>query len=140
MEEKVKIYCDGGAFPNPGKKVISVVIPQLKKEVVEMVGYGTNQEAEYEAFIRALKFAKELGLKKFTLCSDSMLVLKQLSGEWAIKQQKFFHYKEVFDKLKEDFEEIDFEWVRGEKNPAHNKIETLFPDHVRIFSFKKEGG
>jgi ribonuclease HI len=135
-EERPKIYCDGGAFPNPGKKVICIVFGE--KEVVEEVGYGTNSEAEYEAFIKALKLAKEWNLKKFVLCSDSMLVLKQLSGQWAIKQQKFYHYKEEFDRLKENFEEIDFEWIKGENNPAHNKIESLYPNQVKMFSFKKK--
>lgn len=138
VEEKIKIYCDGGAFPNPGKKVISVVIPELKVSIVEEFGFGTSQEAEYEAFIKALKLAKELGLKKFTLCSDSMFVLKQLSGEWTMRKEKFYKYKEEFDKLKENFEEVDFEWIKGENNPAHKKIETLYPNEVRIFSFKKK--
>ena len=136
----MKIYADGGAFPNPGKKVICVicVFPDEKKEIVKEMGYGTNSDAEYEAFIEALKLAREWGLKRFTLCSDSMLVLKQLSGELRIKQLKFYSYKEQFDKLKENFDEIDFEWIRGDKNPAHNKIETLFPNQVKMFSFKRQ--
>jgi ribonuclease HI len=133
----IRIYADGGCFPNPGKKVISVVCPELKKEVVKETGQGTNSEAEYEALIEALRFAKRLGLDAFILCSDSMLVLKQLSGEWRIKQEKFYHYKEEFNKLKEGFKEIDFEWIKGETNPAHNKIAAMFPNEVKMFSFKK---
>jgi ribonuclease HI len=137
MKSSNRIYCDGAAIPNPGKKIIAVVCPDINKEIVEETGYGTNSEAEYEAFIRALEFAKDLGLKKFTLCSDSMLVLKQLAGAWSIKQEKFLAYKEQFDKLKENFEEVDFEWVRGEINLAHKKIERLYPNQIKIFSFKR---
>lgn len=137
--DKPKIYCDGGAFPNPGKKVICIVYPTEQKEVVKETGQGTNNEAEYEAFIEALVLAKEWGLKSFTLCSDSMLVLKQLSGEWLISKEKFWEYKRVFDKLKQDFDEIDFEWVSENKNLAHNSIERLYPEEMKMFSFKKGG-
>ena len=133
-----RIYCDGGAFPNPGKKIVSVIFPEGNKEIVKETGYGTNSEAEYEAFLLALKMAKEWGLKSFTLCSDSMLVLNQLAGNWKIKQEKFLHYKKEFDKLKEEFEKIDFEWVRSEENLAHQNIETLYPNRVKVFSFKKK--
>lgn len=123
---------------NPGRKVVSVVFPEGNKEVVKETGYGTNSEAEYEAFLLALKMAKEWGLKKFTLCSDSMLVLNQLAGNWQIKQEKFLRYKEEFDKLKEEFDEINFMWVRRDANLAHKKVETLYPTETSIFTFKKE--
>ena len=135
---KIRLFCDGGCFPNPGKKVVCVVFPDGQKEAVKETGEGTNSEAEYEAFIFALKLAKGWKLKKFILCSDSMLVLNQLAGNWRIKQEKFYHYKQEFDKLKEDFEEIDFEWVRREINPAHKLIESKYGDAMKIFSFKKD--
>jgi len=137
MNMKFKIYCDGGAFPNPGKKVVCIVMPDGQKEVIKETGFGTNSEAEYEAFIEALRLAKKWGLKKFILCSDSMLVLNQLAGNWKIKQEKFLKYVEEFNTLKENFEEVDFEWVRSERNPAHKLIESKYESRLKIFSFKR---
>jgi len=137
----IKIYTDGGACPNPGAKAIGIVIDDdgKQEEFFKRLGYGTNNEAEYEACIEALRIAKRKGFKKFTMCLDSMLVLKQLSGEWKVKNEKFLDYIGQFEELKKSFEEINFFYVRGEKNLAHTFVEKQLQDNeVPIFQVKKE--
>ncbi|GAI92066.1 unnamed protein product, partial [marine sediment metagenome] len=86
---KVIIYTDGGSRGNPGKAAIGVVFTNEKKQVFkkysEYLGDNlTNNEAEYQAVIFALKKFKALFGKKLALSSeieiksDSELLVKQL--------------------------------------------------------------
>ena len=96
--KKLIIYADGGSRGNPGPAAIGVVIYDEKgkvlKEYSESVGTGTNNEAEYQAVIFALKKAKAIfGKKKtketeFEVRSDSELLVKQLNGKYKILEPK----------------------------------------------------
>jgi len=94
--EKLIIYTDGGSRGNPGPAAIGVVVQNEKGEMLktyaEHIGEGTNNEAEYEAVIFALKKVKALfGGKqasamhiKFKI--DSELVVEQLSDRYKISE------------------------------------------------------
>ena len=103
---KIIIYTDGGARGNPGPAGIGIVIsaeggpasggetPLLwKKTFGEYIGETTNNEAEYRALIFALKKLKQLvgteKLKDYTIeCyADSELMVKQLNGEYKLKEK-----------------------------------------------------
>ncbi len=133
----MKIYADGGCFPNPGRKFIGIVFENGEK-FVEETGHGTNNEAEYEACIKALELAKEKNLKKIQLCLDSMLVINQLSGRWYA-DFKFQKYIEKFNELKRYFDQIDFVFVRGEYNKAHEIVEEKLMkiEGYKVWSWRK---
>src|SRR3989338_9566461 len=61
--ERLIIYTDGGARGNPGSAAVGVVIQdeagKIVKELSEYIGETTNNQAEYEAVIRALRAAKK---------------------------------------------------------------------------------
>ncbi len=142
---KYIIHTDGGSRGNPGPAAVGVVIegeiirkaaspeagePRLvsKWEYGEYIGETTNNEAEYRAVIFALKKLKQLvGSEKtkeavVDFLLDSELVVRQLSGEYKIKEkgiQGFFI--EVWN-LKIDFGGVSFNYIPREKNKAADKI------------------
>lgn len=125
--KKIIIYTDGASRGNPGKSSIGVVFCNEKgqtiKEYSEYLGDKlTNNEAEYRAVIFALKKFKSLFSKKLAkssevqICSDSELMIKQLSGEYKLINeniQKMFI--EIWN-LKLDFAKVKFKRIPREKN------------------------
>lgn len=86
---KVIIFTDGAARGNPGPAAIGVI---LKDEIGNAVarisrrlGTTTNNQAEYHAIIAALEKATSLGARQVLLKSDSELVVKQINGNYKIK-------------------------------------------------------
>lgn len=133
---KVIIYTDGGAKGNPGPASIGVVIEynNEKKEYSEQIGEATNNIAEYKALVFALKKTRQLLGKKTSkevdikAYSDSELMVKQLNGEYKIKN---IELKDLFIEiwnLKQDFKEVEFEHIKREKNSAADRLvnEAMF--------------
>lgn len=119
---KIIIYTDGGSRGNPGQSALGVYFPDFEKEYSEHLGIGTNNEAEYQAMIFGLKKAKQLiGKEKckdveIEIKADTELIVKQLNGEYRIKEermQKFFI--EVWN-LKFDFKKVSFTHIPREQN------------------------
>ena len=93
MADMVTINTDGACSGNPRKMGIGAVIKENGKilcEVSESIGHGTNNIAEYTAVVRAIEEAKKLGVKKAEVRSDSLLIIKQLRGEYKVKE---FHLR-----------------------------------------------
>jgi len=93
---KITIYTDGGARGNPGPAAIGVVIKkegQTLKKYFQFIGEATNNQAEYEAVIFALKKVKLLfGRKKaktmaLEVYTDSELMARQLNHQYKIKEE-----------------------------------------------------
>lgn len=92
-ESETEIYCDGASSGNPGHAGIGVVIrykparsPDFTvHKISEYIGTATNNIAEYQAFLRGLKEAVALGLKKITVFLDSELLVKQMTGIYKVK-------------------------------------------------------
>ncbi len=90
---KLIVHTDGGSKGNPGPAAIGVVIATNDgKELLryrEDIGIKTNNEAEYTAAIRALELIREKftdQLERVDFYSDSQLMVRQLNGEYKIKQ------------------------------------------------------
>lgn len=128
--KKIVIYTDGGSRGNPGPSAIGVVIGDEKgrvlKEYSEQIGVHTNNEAEYEAVIFALKKAKALYGKKILteteIRSDSELLIKQLNGEYKIMEPKIQPLFLQIWNLKIDFKKVKFTVIPREKNKEADKL------------------
>ena len=142
---KFLIHTDGGARGNPGPAAIGVVIGaldgSLKKEYGEYIGETTNNDAEYQAVIFALKKLKLLvgketaGKARVEVRVDSELVERQLNGYYKIMDatiQK--HFLELWN-LRLDFGTVIFKHVLREKNRAADKLvnAALDRDASRLF-------
>ncbi len=86
---KLVLHVDGGARGNPGPAAIGVVIAEpdgtVLDEFAERIGVATNNVAEYEALLRGVARAAELGATELELVNDSELVAKQLTGAYKVK-------------------------------------------------------
>jgi len=82
-------YTDGGARGNPGPAGFGVVIQDEAGRRVaglsQYLGHQTNNVAEYQGLIGALEYAVEHGPKAIKVISDSELLVKQIRGEYKVK-------------------------------------------------------
>lgn len=129
---KFIIHTDGGARGNPGPAAIGVVIEEvgggLKKEYGEYIGEATNNEAEYQAAIFALKKLKQLigkkaaGEAKVEIHVDSELLERQLNGHYKIMGRKLRELFLELWNLKVDFGDVIFKHLLREKNKEADKL------------------
>lgn len=117
--QKLIINTDGGSRGNPGPAAIGVVFSddkgQTLAEYKERIGEATNNIAEYRALILALEKAKGFDCEEIECRLDSELVVRQLKGEYKVKDEKM---KALFAKVQEliFFRPIKFVHVRREFN------------------------
>lgn len=96
------IHADGASRGNPGEAGAGAVISDSRgrtlKELKAYLGMASNNGAEYQAAILALERALELGAKRVTLLLDSELVVRQLRGEYRVREP---HLKSLHQKARE---------------------------------------
>lgn len=118
--EEARLYTDGGSRGNPGKSACAFVICNLDDTVVEKSGYylgiATNNQAEYLGFKMGLERARDLGINKISLFSDSQLVVNQMNGLYKVKNQELAPLHTEVKLLAESFEKISFIHVPREMN------------------------
>src|SRR5580700_7160026 len=112
MTETITVNFDGGSRGNPGPAGIGVVLSAEDGTSLvtrgKYIGTATNNTAEYLALILGLRQAAELGAKKIVIRGDSELVIKQMRGEYRVKNPAL---KQLFDQaqdLLEPFESVKF--------------------------------
>ncbi|NMB70248.1 ribonuclease HI family protein [candidate division WWE3 bacterium] len=123
---KLNINTDGGSRGNPGPGAIGVVINnENDKPIYEMgktIGYCTNNEAEYTALIEALIKAKDFKATHLTMRLDSELVVKQLNGQYKVKNDRILVLWKKAKELASGFAVISFVHVPREKNKEADKL------------------
>lgn len=106
---------DGGARGNPGPGAIGVIVREdekiLTKYSAKIGNLVTNNVAEYEALIKALELASKYTNDELTCILDSELVVKQLLGEYKVKNQNLLPLFLKVQKLQENFKKIRYEHV-----------------------------
>jgi ribonuclease HI len=124
--EMLTIYTDGGARGNPGPAGIGAVAYDKEGNVVfeisEYIGETTNNQAEYRAAVRALEEAKKYKAKELFFYLDSELIVKQLNGEYKVKNKGL---QPLFVKIYNgclDFKKVEFKHVKRENNKEADKL------------------
>ena len=88
---EVTIHIDGAARGNPGPAGVGAVITdgdgKVLAEVCKYLGETTNNQAEYQALLLALKEAKRLKVLRISVFSDSELLVRQINGEYKVKNE-----------------------------------------------------
>jgi ribonuclease HI len=110
----LKFYCDGSSRIEDGERhgYIGIVGYRNSRMIAEhaaTVGIATSNEAEYYAVITALVIAKRFGERFVQLVSDSQLVVRQLSGKYAIAEKRLARLAEVYHKLADDYDRVTVE-------------------------------
>lgn len=128
---KLTIFSDGGARGNPGPAALGVVIKNDNNQILvsygEYLGEQTNNYAEYMALISGLKKAKEMGATEVDCMLDSELVVKQMKGEYKVKEptlQKLFI--QAYN-VATSFKKVTYHHILRARNQAADKMvnETL---------------
>ncbi|MBI4120752.1 MAG: ribonuclease HI family protein [Parcubacteria group bacterium] len=138
---KIIVYTDGGARNNPGPAGAGIVITGEKEGVLKKIavplGKQTNNWAEYEAVIHALQELKKMIPKEkrketaVEVRSDSELVIKQLRGEYQIKEPTLFpQFMKVWNMRVADFSNLTFTHVRREENKEADALSNEAMDEV----------
>ena len=134
---------DGGARGNPGPGAIGVVVRDEGKILVKfssMVGsFVTNNIAEYEALIMALELASEHTSDEVTCVLDSELIVKQLLGEYRVRNPKLLELFLKVQKLQERFKKIKYLHV-SRWNEFQQIADELLNEELENRGFKKYYG
>ena len=121
----MRLYFDGGCIPNPGKMEVAVVSDDGSVREHAKIHDGTNNEAEWFAFLWAVEIAQTKGWDDLTISGDSALVINQAQGLWRINAPNLQHYKKNFDEMRPSFKSLKLVHVRRHLNPAGIYIEQL---------------
>jgi ribonuclease HI len=118
----VKLSTDGGARGNPGPAAYGYVLEDEDGNVLaahgERIGIATNNVAEYSALIAGLEKAIELGLDEVEVVSDSELMVKQMRGEYRVKNEALQELWSRAGRLARQVGSVGYTAVRRE----HNKL------------------
>lgn len=119
------LHTDGGARGNPGPAAIGFVLAEVGSLPIlykEYIGTGTNNQAEYRALLAGVTRAKQEGIQDITCYLDSELVVKQVRGEYRVKnpdlQQLLARIKEILP----SFSSVTFEHIPRAKNAQADKL------------------
>lgn len=120
------IYTDGGSRGNPGIAGIGVLIEDkdgnIIKEISQYIGEQTNNVAEYKALSRGLEVALDLGIEKVTCYLDSELVVKQIKGEYKVKNERMIPMYNMVMPLVKKFNSFEIIHIRRELNKRADQL------------------
>lgn len=146
------LYCDGACRGNPGPSSYGVIARLSDHTEVGRGGMflepGTNNSAEWQGAVAAIQFAKEvvdsptgLAIGRVIVRMDSLLVVKQLTGAWKIKQP---HLKVFYDQARAIIQKLNvparFEWIPREQNAEADKIANQCLDQRSTVGVTLTGG
>ncbi len=125
-----KLFVDGGARGNPGESGIGVVIESkgYKNGFYFYTGISTNNEAEYNALIKALKIAVSKGLKKVIVYSDSELICNQINGSYKVKSDTLKVLYKQAKNLIDKFNNFSINHIPRTKNKEADKLANIAMD------------
>lgn len=117
---------DGASRGNPGKSSAGVIIKDESGNVIERIskyiGVATNNIAEYSALIIALEMAKEIGAEKVKIYSDSELMVKQIKGEYRVKNENLKPLHQNAIDLLKHFKTYGIIYIERENNREADKL------------------
>jgi ribonuclease HI len=120
------IHTDGAARGNPGPAAFAYTIANSNGEVLEAagcLGNMTNNQAEYIALVKALENALELGADhRLRIHSDSELLVKQMNGEYRVKDAKLQGYYQQAVDLVRHFPDVTIRHVRRAENSHADRL------------------
>lgn len=131
---KLTIYTDGGARGNPGPAGVAYFIYDENNKLItknsKFIGTVTNNQAEYQALIFGLEKAKNLGAKVVKCFLDSQLIVKQLTGQYKVKDRDLKPLFAEILKLTNKFDNVSFKYISRKENKLADKLVNLAIDQA----------
>jgi ribonuclease HI len=123
---KAKLSTDGGARGNPGPAAYGYVLEAEDGTVLAAhggkIGIATNNVAEYRALIAGLEKAIELQVGELEVVSDSELMVKQMQGEYRVKNEALRDLYLKAMRLARNLDKVAYKAVRREHNELADKL------------------
>ena len=123
---KVKLFTDGGARGNPGPAAYGFVLEAEDGSVLAAegarIGIATNNVAEYRALIAGLERAVELAVPDVEVVSDSELLVKQMRGEYRVKNEALRELSVEAARLARTIGKVRYTVVRREQNELADRL------------------
>lgn len=142
MQKLINIFIDGASRGNPGPSGIGIVFCDTDNKVVKrlfkFIGHATNNTAEYSALIYALQEALIDKYDNVIINSDSELLVKQLNGEYKVKNENIRCYYELFMHIRRGFDKIEVNHINRENNSMADKLANKAIDSRVDVSLKIE--
>jgi ribonuclease HI len=130
----ITAYIDGGARGNPGPAGYGVHIEDGNGELVEelhgALGVATNNVAEYNGLLAALRWAADRGERHLRIRSDSELLVKQMRGEYKVKHPGLQPLYVRARLLAAEIGDVTFEHVRREHNEDADRLSNVAMDEA----------
>jgi ribonuclease HI len=123
---KARLSTDGGARGNPGPAAFGYVLETADGTVLdargEAIGVATNNVAEYRALIAGLEAALARGVTELDVVSDSELVVKQMRGEYKVKNAALKELSLEASRLARQLDKVVYTAVRREHNELADRL------------------
>ncbi len=124
--KKVILYTDGASRGNPGLAGAGFLLLDEKEVLLDegktFLGERTNNEAEYEALIAGLKLARRLGCLEVEVRADSQLMVRQLTGQYRVKNKRLIPLALEVKKLAAAFARVTYHHVPRAENARADKL------------------
>jgi ribonuclease HI len=122
----LRLHTDGASRGNPGPAALGAVLTTpdgtVLRELSEYLGTRTNNYAEYQALVRGLQAARELGADAVDCFLDSQLVVRQLTGQYKVKHPQIRLLHEEVRRQAAGFAKVTFTHVPREENGAADSL------------------
>jgi len=123
---KARLFTDGGARGNPGPAAAAYVLEADDGTLLaahgERIGVATNNVAEYRALVAGLAKAAELGVDELEVVSDSELLVKQMNGEYRVKNRALQELSLEASQLARRLGRVRYTAVRREHNELADRL------------------
>ena len=130
----ITAYIDGGARGNPGPAGYGVRVESADASLIEELhgglGIATNNVAEYNGLLAALRYAIEHGHRDVRIKADSELLIKQMRGEYKVKHPGLQPLHQEARQLALRLDRVTFEHVRREFNKEADRLSNLGMDEA----------
>ena len=123
---KARLSTDGGSRGNPGPAAYGYVLEAEDGTVLdargEAIGTATNNVAEYSGLIAGLESALERGVEEVEVVSDSELLVKQMRGEYKVKNETLRELVDEAEALARRLKRVTYTAVRREHNELADRL------------------
>ena len=123
---KARLWTDGGARGNPGPAAFAYVLEAEDGTVLdargEAIGVATNNVAEYSALVAGLERAVEAGVRELEVRSDSELMVKQMRGEYRVKNRDLQSLFLAASRAAREIGRVTYTHVRREHNELADRL------------------
>ena len=123
---KARLWTDGGSRGNPGPAAFAYVLEAEDGTVLdargEAIGTATNNVAEYRGLVAGLAEAVDRGVDELEVVSDSELLVKQMRGEYRVKNQALRELSLEAAALARRLDRVEYRAVRREHNELADRL------------------